>query len=155
MGRYGMGGMGGMGMMGNQGGEGGGFMQTMQMMESMSFVIQSLCQVAQTLEHNAMGLSHLFTGIVGLIKRTKDWTVSGVLWLVKKIKSMIMWAMFKLRIISREEFNSKIEGREDLEELDMDVAPEEMKKLEKIRKKRALYSFIMKCSLALLGAMLL
>merc|ERR1712183_689029 len=71
MGMYGMGGMGMMGMGAN--GQNAGFFQTLQMMQGMNFAITSLCQVAQTVEQNALGIQHLFTSLISLLKRTKDW----------------------------------------------------------------------------------
>lgn len=71
MGMYGMGGMGMMGMGAN--GQNAGFFQTLQMMQGMNFAISSLCQVAATVEQNALGIQHLFTSLVSLVKRMKDW----------------------------------------------------------------------------------
>lgn len=157
MGGMGMMGMGGMGMMGmgGQNGENQGFFQTMQMMQGMNFAISSLCQVAQTVEQNAMGIQHLFSSLISLIKRTKDWGIDTIKWLLSKAKDVLLWIMFKLRIKRQEDINSDIDGREGYEEIDKTVSSDEQDQLKEIRRKKALYSFMMKISLVILGGTIL
>ena len=62
--------------------------------------------------------------------------------------------MYKLRIVNREDINSDIEGRENYSAVDESVSSEELKKLQKIRKRKALNSFLMKVCLVVFGGMM-
>jgi len=76
-------------------------------------------------------------------------------WALSKIKNALLWIMFKLRITKEEDINSNIEGRESYEEIDKCVSSDELNELKEIRRKKALYSFMMKISLFVLAGTLL
>lgn len=159
----GMGGMGGIGSMyggmggmyGGMGGYGMGmgnmdpnssFMQTMSFMQSMSFVVSNMCQIAGMLEGNTAALIQLSRMIVNTVKAGKDKTIAGLVWIKNKLFKMLMWLLKVLRLYKEEEEDENVED----EELIKEGSEEEREKLRKIRKKKALYSFLMKICIGLL-----
>lgn len=122
----------------------------------MSFITQSLCEVARTLEYNAQGLHHLWASLVSLVTRTRDFGFNSVNWIKQKIFNLIFRLMCLLRLAkdeSSQENNKKGDdqyGGEHQAEID-ETAAEEIRQLQALRRKKMIYNFIMKISLVLFG----
>ena len=139
----GMGGMygryGGMGMAGMGGEEGGSFFKSIQFMESMSFVINSMCEVVRMLEANTEGIIGLWTSLCNLIKRIKDWFV-GV---ANGTKEKFFSLFYKLLVLVKLEKDLRVEMSEHEKE-EAGLTEQEREKLASIRKKKRIYKYLMR-----------
>ena len=146
-------GMGGMGMYGRYGGAGmmgmdenSSFLKSMQFMESMSFVINSMCEVVRMLETNTEGLLHLWGAVVNLFKKSKDWMLDTLIAGKDKMTNIVFRMLVYLHI-EKDNGQSGGENKEEKEaEIESYLTEEEAAKLRAIRKKKRVYKFLMKAS---------
>lgn len=84
----------GFGMMGGPMGQNGSFFDnTMRYLDSMSYTVNSLCDMSRAVEMNAEGLGKFWGSMWGIVVRFKDWIFRAFFWgrdIIKKIYSKIM-----------------------------------------------------------------
>lgn len=141
MGMYG----GGLGMMGMD--QNSSFFQSIQFMQSMSFVIQSMCQVVKMLETNTEGIIGLWGAIVNIVKKSKDWFVSQGVSIKDWIFKMVFKVLTYTKLVKSEE-----QMMDDTERKynDMELSDDDKMELLRLKKKRKVYQFMMKASLVLI-----
>ena len=161
----GMGGMGGMGMglgmgmggmygsrlggygMGGMMDENSSFFKSIQFMESMSFVVNSMCEVVRMLETNTEGILHLWTAITSLFRKSKDWLFRQVVSGKDKFVSLVFRLLVLLRL-EKDTAPPASSSKED--EASLFMSEEELAQLQQIRKKKRVYRHLMKASVCVI-----
>lgn len=137
LGGYGMGGMGGMD-------ENSSFFKSIQFMESMSFVVNSMCEVVRMLETNTEGILHLWAPIMNIFRKSKDWVFGKIVSGKDKFVSLA----FRLLVLLKLEKDNSADICVTKEEEDaVLMSEEEIAQLRQIRKKKRVYRYLMKASL--------
>lgn len=144
-GRYGAMGMGG--AMGGE--EGSSFFRSIQFMESMSFVIHSMCEVVRMLESNTEGIINLWSSLVNLIKRFKDWIVD----MAAGARDSFFLLLFKFLVFLRIEKNARADLAEHEKE-EAGLTEEERTQLLRIRRKKRIYKHLMRAMIVVVAGCL-
>ena len=139
------GGYGGMGMMGMD--QNSSFFQSIQFMQSMSFVIQSMCQVVKMLETNTEGIIGLWGAIVNIVKKSKDWFLAKGTSLKDWMFRMIFKVLAYTKLIKNEE---QMMDETEKKFNDMELSDDDKIEILRIKKKRKVYQFLMKASMVLI-----
>lgn len=174
---YGMGGLGGYGGYGGLGGLGMGmgmggmygsrfggygmggmmdenssFFKSIQFMESMSFVVNSMCEVVRMLETNTEGILHLWAAITSIFRKSKDWLFRQVVSGKDKFVSLVFRLLVWLKL---EQDHSAPASTSKEDEASLFMSDEEIAQLQQIRKKKRVYRYLMKASICVILVCLL
>lgn len=151
------GGMGmGMGMMGGFGlGMGMGMsamspdsfvFKSLRFMESASFLVSNVSQVSRSVEGHADGIHNLFSSIVGLFRRIRDWIAKGFI----NAKNALVWLVNKLLVLLRIKKQIETQQVESTEGL-----TEEEIELQKLKRREQLLSVVIQVLLLVIVGMLI
>lgn len=120
--------------------------KSLRFMESASFLVSNVSQVSRSVEGHADGIHNLFSSIIGLFRRIKDWITKGLI----KAKNAIIWLVNKLLVLLRIKRQIETEPVESTEGL-----TEEEIELRKLKQREQLLSIIIQVLLVVIVGMLI